>query len=142
VRSGIWTRKGKELLELTREEDAEAETLAFGEVSLYDLLRAMHGVLDRYEREHPPGMHLHGEVFSVRDQLHRLWKRLEGGRPFDALDDLRSRSCRAEAVSAFLAILEMARLGLVRLHQTAAGSVLLYRTAKELDLDALEGIHG
>ena len=79
---------------------------------------------------------------------------MEGGRPFDALDDLRSRSCRAEAVSAFLAILEMARLGLVRLHQTARpkrddggdrdafGSVLLYRTAKELDLDALEGIHG
>ena len=38
------------------------------------------------------------------------WKRLEGGRPFDALDDLRSRSCRAEAISAFLAVLEMARL--------------------------------
>ncbi len=142
VRSGIWTRHGKELQQLAAAENEEAETMAFAEVSLYDLLRAMHGVLDRYGREHPPEMQLHGEVFSVRDQLHRLWKRLEGGRPFDALDDLRSRSCRAEAVSAFLAILEMARLGLVRLHQTAAGSVLLYRTAKELDLDALEGIHG
>lgn len=142
VRSGIWTRQGKELQHLAAEENAEAETIAFGEVSLYDLLRAMHGVLDRYEREHPPELHVHGEVFSVRDQLHRLWKRLEGGRPFDALDDLRSRSCRAEAVSAFLAILEMARLGLVRLHQTAAGAILLYRTAKELDPEALEGIHG
>ena len=142
VRSGIWTRQGKELQALAAEENEEAETVAFAEIGLYDLLRAMHGVLDRFEREHPPEMHLQAEVFSVRDQLHRLWKRLEGGRPFDALDDLRSRSCRAEAISAFLAILEMARLGLVRLHQTAAGSVLLYRTAKELDLDALEGIHG
>ena len=135
------------------EEDAEAETVAFSEIGLYDLLRAMHGVLDRYEREHPPGMHLHGEVFSVRDQLHRLLKRLEGGRPFDALDDLRSRSCRAEAVAAFLALLEMARLGLIRLHQTAPrrsaagpadsfGAVLIYRTAKEVDIEAIEGIHG
>ncbi len=142
VRSGIWTRKGTELKELAAEEDAEAETVAFSEIGLYDLLRAMHGVLDRYDREHPPEYQLSGEVFSVRDQLHRLWKRLEGGRPFDALDDLRSRSCRAEAISAFLAVLEMARLGLVRLHQTKAGSVLLYRTAKELDIEALEGIHG
>jgi len=62
--------------------------------------------------------------------------------PQQDLDDLRSRSCRAEAISAFLAVLEMARLGLVRLHQTKAGSVLLYRTAKELDIEALEGIHG
>jgi segregation and condensation protein A len=142
VRRGIWTRQGKELQQLAAEENEEAETVAFSEIGLYDLLRAMHGVLDRYEREHPPEMHLHTEVFSVRDQLHRLWKRLEGGRPFDALDDLRSRSCRAEAISAFLAILEMARLGLVRLHQTKSGSVLLYRTAKELDIEALEGIHG
>ena len=42
----------------------------------------------------------------------------------------------------FRDVLEMARLGLVRLHQTKAGSVLLYRTAKELDIEALEGIHG
>ena len=55
---------------------------------------------------------------------------------------IESTSCRAEAISAFLAVLEMARLGLVRLHQTKAGSVLLYRTAKELDIEALEGIHG
>ncbi|HEV8629443.1 MAG TPA: segregation/condensation protein A [Thermoanaerobaculia bacterium] len=149
VRSGIWVRHGKELQELAKSEgDEEAaagqagEGLDLGEVSLYDLLKVMHGVLDRYQREHPPELQLHGEVFSVRDQLQRLWKRLEGGRPFDALDDLRSRSCRAEAVSAFLAVLEMARLGLVRLHQTKTGAVLLYRTAKELDADALEGIHG
>jgi segregation and condensation protein A len=142
VRSGIWTRQGKELQQLAAEENEEAETVAFAEIGLYDLLRAMHGVLDRYDQEHPPEIHLQAEVFSVRDQLHRLWKRLEGGRPFDALDDLRSRSCRAEAISAFLAILEMARLGLVRLHQTKTGAVLLYRTAKELDVEALEGIHG
>ena len=38
--------------------------------------------------------------------------------PFDLLADLRRRSCRAEAIAAFLAVLELARLNLVRIHQT------------------------
>jgi segregation and condensation protein A len=139
VRVGIFTRQTKELQTIAAAED-EGEELAPGEVSLYDLLRALHGVLDRYEREHPDPLLLHAETFSVRDQLTRLVKRLEGGRPFDVVDDLRTRSCRAEAVAAFLAVLEMARLGLIRLHQTTAGSVLLYRTARELSAADLEGI--
>lgn len=140
VRRGIWTRQAKELQAIAHAESEGGEELELGEVSLYDLLRALHGVLDRYEREHPDPLLLHGETFSVRDQLVRLAKRLEGGRPFDVLDDLRTRSCRAEAIAAFLAVLEMARLGLVRLHQTAAGAVLLYRTARELSAADLEGV--
>jgi segregation and condensation protein A len=141
VRVGIFTRQSKELQAIAAEAEAEeGEQLAMGEVSLYDLLRALHGVLDRYERDHPDPLLLHAESFSVRDQLVRLAKKLEGGRPFDVLDDLRTRSCRAEAVAAFLAVLEMARLGLIRLHQTNAGSVLLYRTARELSTADLEGI--
>jgi segregation and condensation protein A len=140
VRRGIWVRKGTELEDLAKDTGDEPEQLDLGEVSLYDLLRAMSGVLTRYEKEHPPPMLVHAEVFSVRDQLVRLVKRLEGGRPFDVLDDLRALSCRSEAVAAFLAVLEMAKLGLIRLHQTNAGAILLYRTAKELDTVSLEGI--
>ena len=142
VRRGIWTRQGKELQELAKEENIveEGEDLDLGELSLYDLLRAMNGVLTRYDKEHPPPLLLQTEVFSVRDQLLRLAKKLEGGRSFDVLDDLRSRSCRSEAVAAFLAVLEMARLGLIRLHQSDGGAILLYRTAKEIDQTVLEGI--
>lgn len=140
VRRGIWTRQGKELAELARQEGEELESAELSEISLYDLLRAMNGVLSRYEKEHPPAMLVHAEVFSVRDQLLRLVKKLEGGRPFDVLDDLRARSCRAEAVAAFLAVLEMAKLNLIRLHQTDAGAILLYRTATELDSTAIEGL--
>jgi chromatin segregation and condensation protein Rec8/ScpA/Scc1 (kleisin family) len=32
----------------------------------------------------------------------------------------------------FLAVLELARLNLVRIHQTEAGDILLYRTTREL----------
>jgi segregation and condensation protein A len=141
VRRGIWTRQAKELQAIAQAEaESEGEELELGEVSLYDLLRALNGVLDRYEREHPDPLLLHAETYSVRDQLVRLAKRLEGGRPFDVLDDLRTRSCRAEAIAAFLAVLEMAKLGLIRLHQTTAGAILLYRTARELSAADLEGI--
>jgi len=140
VRRGIWTRHGKELAQLAKEEGEELESVEMAEISLYDLLRAMNGVLSRYDKEHPPPLLLHTEVFSVRDQLLRLVKRLEGGRPFDVLDDLRALSCRAEAVAAFLAVLEMAKLSLIRLHQTDAGAILLYRTATELDAATIEGL--
>ena len=61
---------------------------------------------------------------------------------FDLLLDLRGRSCRAEAVAAFLAILELARLDLVRLHRTRSGEILLYGTSKELQAHELEAIQG
>jgi segregation and condensation protein A len=140
VRRGIWTRQARDLQAVTANDDQEE--IGLEEVSLYDLMRALNGVLDRYGREHPDPYQLRGEVFSVRDQLLRLVKRMEGGRPFDVVDDLRGRSCRGEAIAAFLAVLEMAKLGLVRLHQTAGGAVLLYRTARELDMTELEGIQG
>ena len=44
--------------------------------------------------------------------------------------------------AAFLAILELARLNLVRLHRTGEGEILLYRTSKELLAHELEAIQG
>lgn len=63
---------------------------------------------------------------------------LDAGRPYDFLEDLRGRSCRAEAVASFLALLELARLHLVRIHQTGAGDLLLYRTTREARSEELE----
>lgn len=136
MRAGIWTRQPVPL-----EAEAEPE-LDLSEVSLFDLLGAFKKALDRYEREHPAAMMLRGEVFSVRQQLDRLLVSLDAARPFDFLDDLRGRSCRAEAVAAFLAVLELARLHLVRVHQTSNGEVVLYRTTREIEASDLEGIQG
>jgi len=142
VRSGIWIRDaGRPDLPREEGDDAERE-LDLGEVSLFDLLSAFQSVLVRYDRDHPPPFRMSRESFSVRGQLERLLGRLSGSRPFDLLDDLRLLSCRAEAIAAFLAVLEMARLNLVRLHQTGEGEILLYRTTRELALAELEGIGG
>jgi segregation and condensation protein A len=139
MRVGIWTRRAQPLPAAPAEEGEEVD---LGEVSLFDLLGALRQALVRYDREHPPPLQLSGEVYSVRSQFDRLLAALDAGRPFDLLADLRGLSCRAEAIAAFLAVLELARLNLVRLHQTQAGEVLLYRTTRELGAEEREAIGG
>lgn len=134
IRRGVWTRR-KQRLDVGADEGID-----LGEVSLFDLLGALKTVLVRYDYEHPDAMHLHGETFSVRDQFEKLLHRLDPDRPLDFVADLKGRSSRGEVVSAFLAVLEMIRLALVRLHQTDGGDILLYRTARELQQHELEGI--
>lgn len=137
VRMGIWTRKPQPL---PKPDPAEEEEVDIGEVSLFDLLGALKKALVRYEREHPPPLQLSLEEYSVRGQFDRLLGQLDAGRPYDLVQDLKSRSCRAEAISAFLAVLELARLNLVRIHQTESGDILLYRTTREADLHDREMI--
>ena len=136
LRRGIWTRAAP-VPDLPRE---EGEEIDLGDVSLYDLLAALKTTLARFEREHPPPFHMSRETYSVRDQVHRLLRILDAGRPFDFVADLRARSCRAEAVAAFLALLELARLHLVRIHQTESRDVLLYRTTREAKSEELEAL--
>ncbi|MEM8933609.1 MAG: segregation/condensation protein A [Acidobacteriota bacterium] len=142
VRRGMWPRKSDEMRRIAQEGEDEAVDL--GELSLFDLLRTFKKVLDRYEREHPEPMQLRGETFSVRDQILRLLDRLGAGRPIDLFDDLRSLSGRREAISAFLAILEMGKLGWLRLHGAGGegGSILVYRTEREVLASDLEAIQG
>ncbi|MDH3403446.1 MAG: segregation/condensation protein A [Acidobacteriota bacterium] len=133
LRRGVWTR-GRQAASFHAEEGVD-----LGEVSLYDLLGALKTVLVRYDFDHPDAMHLRADTFSVRDQFEALLLRLDPQRPLDLIADLKSRGGRAEVVSAFLAVLEMIRLGLVRLHATG-GDILLYRTPKELQRHELEAI--
>ena len=137
VRMGIWTRKPQPLRGPDLADEVEVE---LGEVSLFDLLGALKQALVRYEKEHPPPLQLFGEAYSVRGQFDRLLGELDAGRPFDLLHDLRHRTCRAEAIAAFLAVLELARLNLVRVHQTEAGDILLYRTTRELGAEDREAL--
>jgi segregation and condensation protein A len=150
LRGGVWTRRPQPLPPASpaapdegegegEEEETEA-AVELGEVSLFDLLSALKQALQRYDREHPPPLVVGGEAFSVRDQFDRLLAALAAGRPFDLLADLRRRSCRAEAIAAFLAVLELARLNLIRVHQTESGEILVYRTTRELGAEEREAI--
>lgn len=140
LRRGIWARSAPPPELAGQEELEELGQLDMGDVSLFDLLAALKGALARFEREHPPPFHMARETFSVRDQVHRLLGVLAAGRPYDFVEDLKSRSSRGEAVSAFLALLELSRLHLVRIHQTGAGDILLYRTTREARAEELEAL--
>jgi segregation and condensation protein A len=142
MRAGVWPRKPQKI-DLGPEPEPEDEpTIDLGEVSLFDLLGAFKKTLERYEKEHPPALHLSGETFSVRGQFDRLLGVLSAARPYDLLEDLRNLSCRSEAISCFLAVLELARLNLVRIHQTADGELILYRTTREPGHHELETLLG
>ncbi|MEO8276006.1 MAG: segregation/condensation protein A [Thermoanaerobaculia bacterium] len=134
MRLGLWARRKP-----AWEED-EGEELELDELSLFDLLSAFRGVLDRFDRENPDPVLLPAETFPVRGQFERLLAVLSAGTPFDFIHDLRSRSCRSEAISAFLAVLELARLRLVRIHQTESGEIVLYRTTRDLAAEDLESV--
>jgi segregation and condensation protein A len=129
LRLGIWTRRPQPLPSAPEDEEQQVD---LGEVSLFDLMGAFKAALVRYEKEHPAPLQLSLEEFSVRGQFDRLLGILDAGRPFDLIVDLKDCSCRAEAIAVFLAVLELARLNLVRIHQTEAGDILLYRTTREL----------
>lgn len=137
LRVGVWTRRPQPL---PASPAGEEEAVELGEVSLFDLLSALKQALQRYDREHPPPLLVSADAFSVRDQFDRLLGELDAGRPFDLLADLRRCSCRAEAIAAFLAVLELARLNLIRLHQTDSGEILVYRTTRELGAEEWEAI--
>jgi segregation and condensation protein A len=137
LRGGVWTRRPQPLPAAAAEEE---EAVELGEVSLFDLLSALKTALQRYDREHPPPLVVSADAFSVREQFDRLLSALAAGRPFDLLADLRQRSCRAEAIAAFLAVLELARLNLIRVHQTGSGEILVYRTTRELGAEDREAI--
>lgn len=136
VRRGMWPRKSNELQRIAR---ADGEEFDLSELSLFDLLKTLKTVLDRFERENPEPLRVEGEVFSVRDQITRLIHDLEAGKPIDLFDDLRTLSGRREAIAAFLAVLEMVKMALIHLHITAKG-VLVHRSSRELVREELEAI--
>ena len=139
LRQGIWTREAPD----ARPRPARRRRRRAGprrRLALRPAGGAQGGARSATTASIPPPYHLGRESFSVRGQLHRLLEVMGRGRPYDLLADLRTRSCRAEAVAAFLAVLELARLNLVRVHQTEGGELLLYRTTRDLTAEEMEAV--
>jgi segregation and condensation protein A len=110
LRGGLWARPETEV---PRAEGAD-ETL---EVSLFDLIEAFRQVSENYRLAHPPALAIHHLRFSVKDKMLELLTRLDEKRTMPLLEFLGQMRYRAEAVTAFLACLELIRLGVVRVFQ-------------------------
>jgi segregation and condensation protein A len=113
LRAGLWPRG-----EPSVPKSPEGETL---EVSLYDLIDVFRKVTERYRLANPPALEIRHLRFSVEEKMRELIDKLEreGGR-LPLLEFLGQMRYRAEAVTAFLATLELVRLGVVTAYQPAA----------------------
>lgn len=111
LRAGLWPRP-----EMSLPSAGDNVTL---EVSLFDLIEGFRQVTERYRLAHPPAMEIHHARFSVREKMEELLSRLDSERTLPLLEFLGAMQYRAEAVTAFLAALELIRLGVVRVFQTA-----------------------
>jgi segregation and condensation protein A len=87
------------------------------EVSLFDLIEGFRKVTERYQLGHPAALEIHHLRFSVRSKMEELLARLDRERTLSLLEFLGAMRYRAEAVTAFLATLELIRLGVVRVFQ-------------------------
>lgn len=113
LRAGLWPRGEPPI-----PKSPDGETL---EVSLFDLIDVFRKVSDRYRLAHPPAMEIKHLRFSVAEKMQQLVERLEAsGGALPLLQFLGEMRYRAEAVTAFLATLELIRLGIVTAYQPAA----------------------
>jgi segregation and condensation protein A len=121
LRAGLWPRPPT-----APPPSPDGETL---EVSLFDLIGAFRQATERYRLAHPPALEIRHQRFSVREKMLDLLGRLDEKRTLPLLEFLGEMQFRAEAVTAFLAALELIRLGLARAFQRSAfGEIHVTRT--------------
>jgi segregation and condensation protein A len=121
LRAGLWPRPP-----IAPPSSPEGETL---EVSLFDLIGAFREVTERYRLAHPAALEIRHQRFSVREKMEQLLARLDERRTLPLLEFLGEMAFRAEAVTAFLAFLELIRLGVARAFQKSAfGEIHVTRT--------------
>jgi segregation and condensation protein A len=130
LRAGLWPRG-----EPPVPRSPEGETL---EVSLYDLIDVFRKVSEQYRLAHPPAMEIRHLRFSVEEKMRELLAKLEERGSLPLLELLGQMRYRAEAVTAFLATLELVRLGVVTAYQPAAfAEIHVSRTEVPFSVDQI-----
>jgi segregation and condensation protein A len=131
LRAGLWPRPETAL---PRPEGAP-ETL---EVSLFDLIEAFRKVTERYGFAHPAALEIHHLRFSVADKMVELVAKLKEKADLPLLEFLGAMRYRAEAVTSFLATLELIRLGIVTVFQAVPfGEIHAQRTDAAFSADQI-----
>lgn len=109
------------------------------EVSIVDLVGAFRMALDRFRLAHPAAIALAHPRFSMRVKMRELLDRVEASRSLPLLDLLGRFEYRSEAITTFLAALELTRLGVLRLFQPSPfGEIHAARTEREFDASRIE----
>lgn len=124
LRSAQWTRPDATIAALADATERVPEL----DVDLFSLLAAFKSVIERMRER--PIVPLPAEQVPIETRIEQLMARLA---TVDAcgFDDLfADASSRADLIVTFLALLEMIRLKLVRVQQSAQGMIRIYRRAR------------
>ncbi|MCS7183273.1 MAG: segregation/condensation protein A [Thermoanaerobaculum sp.] len=110
-------REGVFSVRLSPVESSGEPELALEELDVGALAQAMGEVLQRFRREHPPGLVLAPLGCSVQEKMRELLGFLSSQGSFPLLSHMLTRRERVEAVTCLLAALELVWLGAARVHQ-------------------------
>lgn len=123
LRNAQWPRPDSRVADLGGDEGHVPEL----DVDLYSLLSAFKLVMERMRSR--PFVPLPPEQISIETRIDQLLARLSDGEAcgFDEL--FSDSSSRGDLIVTFLALLEMIRLKLVRVFQSAQGSIRIYKRA-------------
>jgi segregation and condensation protein A len=91
------------------------DEMGFAEISVYKLIEALDRVLKALE---PKLLHeVVRDRISISDAIHAIADRLRAGGPLTFFALFEGARTRQAVIATFLAMLEMARLRLIRMHQ-------------------------
>ena len=127
VRAAQWQRPDERVAAIAGD-DYEPEL----EVDLFSLLSAFRAVLER-ARERPP-MPLPPEQISIETRIEQMLEKLSETEALGFQDLFEDVATRGDMIVTFLALLEMIRLKLIRVFQSAqAGPIRIYKRARPKD---------
>jgi segregation and condensation protein A len=127
LRSAQWTRPDGPIAVIAGE-PPEPEI----EVDLFSLISAFRAVVERAKAR--PKVYLPAEHIPIEDRIEQLMERLSETEALGFEDLFEDVQTRAGLVVTFLALLEMIRLKLVRVYQSAgSGTIRVYKRARPAD---------
>ncbi|MBI5886971.1 MAG: segregation/condensation protein A [Deltaproteobacteria bacterium] len=115
--------------------DGLEDEAGYKNVSVFELMEALKGVLARAPAERIVDM-AH-ERFRIADKINSIMESLATGKSMTFTELFRPGASRSEIIVTFLAILEIAKLLLARIHQTDDGVIRVYAPAQTADVAPL-----
>ncbi|HHD10994.1 MAG TPA: hypothetical protein ENK42_01005 [Deltaproteobacteria bacterium] len=130
----VFKRRNTSFLDGLKEED---QTIEIEDLSIMELISAFKEILKRLP-EDTQGLEFTVDRFRVTDRINSILEVLSEERSvrFDEL--FIPTAPRGEIIVTFLAILELARLKMIRINQTTDGIIRLYRADREENRDGEE----
>ena len=127
VRMGMWPRPS------VSKPGMDASEIDMSEVSLFDLIDAFRGALNRYKEAHPQSIELQRTVHKVSDKMRELYAKLREKSPIRLQWFLEGRD-RNELIAVFLGMLELVRMGGLGMKQGENfAEILITKTEMEID---------